>query len=127
MKMEDLVDRDVRVYRTSIKAVNEYGKTAGVVTGLETFYTIKEHPRQLLVFAEMLKRVGVSRDELNLERLFKKDGQWYFLANASHEAWVESYRHSDPRDAERYKAHIEAAARMGAVIVRAADVDDRRE
>ena len=68
MKIQEIAGRRVKVSRSTISVLNDDGKTAGMITGVDTFYNMP--PREQIEHAGKLRRLGIDRLKMDWRRMF---------------------------------------------------------
>ena len=90
MKIQEIAGRRVKVSRSTISVLNDDGKTAGMITGVDTFYNMP--PREQIEHAGKLRRLGIDRLKMDWRRMFFVKGVWYYLADDGALAWAHKFR-----------------------------------
>lgn len=126
MKIQDIAGRHVKVSRSTITVLNGEGKTAGMITGVETFYTMP--PREQFEHASKLRRLGIDRLKMDWARMFFIKGVWYYLADDATLARAREFQAIDgDRPVVKLKESKQAAEQFGAVVIHVERVTDTRK
>lgn len=126
MKIQDIAGRRVKVSRSTISVLNDDGKTAGMITGVDTFYNMP--PREQIEHAGKLRRLGIDRLAMNWHRMFFIKGVWYYLADDGALEWAHKFREVDgDKPIARLEEARQAAEQFGAEIIRVARITDTRK
>ena len=122
MKVNEIAGKKIKINARTITVLNDAGKTAGMVTGVETFYSMSA--RQKYDFYSAAKRAGVEK----WSRLFFIDGRWYYIADDSALARAKEWETVDgPVPREKMEQSETAAVAFGATVIRVKRADDTRE
>lgn len=126
MKIQDIVGRRIKVSRSTISVLNDDGKTAGMITGIDTFYNMP--PREQVEHAGKLRRLGIDRLKMDWRRMFFVKGVWYYLVDDSALEWAHKFREIDgDKPIARLEEARQAAEQFGAEIIRVARITDTRK
>lgn len=121
MRIEDIAGKKIRISASTITVLNDAGKTAGMITGVETFY--KMQVREQLEHHGRARKAGVK----NWSRLFLIRGQWYFIADDAALARSKEWEAFDgPVPRERLEQAEITAIAFGATVIHVARADDTR-
>ena len=118
MKIQEIAGRRVKVSRSTISVLNDDGKTAGMITGVDTFYNMP--PREQIEHAGKLRRLGIDRLKMDWRRMFFVKGVWYYLADDGALAWAH-------KPIARLEEARQAAEQFGAEIIHVARITDTRK
>jgi hypothetical protein len=126
MKMLELTGRRLKINKSTITVLDKSGKTAGMITGVDTFYNVPD--RDKFEFSHKAHKLGINRLRMNWVRMFLAEGVWYYLVDDSAFARAHEFRAVDGDNPiinmEGWKA---AAEEYGAVIIHAANIQDKRD
>lgn len=126
MKIQDIAGRRVKVSRSTISVLNDDGKTAGMITGVDTFYNMP--PREQVEHAGKLRRLGIDRLKMDWRRMFFVKGVWYYLADDGALEWAHKFRKIDgDKPIARWEEAKQAAEQFGAEIIHVARITDTRK
>lgn len=126
MQILDIAGRRVKVSRCTISVLNEDGKTAGMITGVETFHTLPA--REQFELAGKLRRLGIDRLKMDWDRMFSVKGVWYYLADDGALSWARRFREIDgDKPIARLEEGERAAEQFGAVVIHVERVTDTRK
>ena len=126
MKIQEIAGRRVKVSRSTISVLNDDGKTAGMITGVDTFYNMP--PREQFEHADKLRRLGIDRLKMDWRRMFFVKGVWYYLADDGALAWAHKFREIDgDKPIARLEEARQAAEQFGAEIIHVARITDTRK
>lgn len=126
MKIQEIAGRRVKVSRSTISVLNDDGKTAGMITGVDTFYNMP--PREQFEHAGKLRRLGIDRLKMDWRRMFFVKGAWYYLADDGALAWAHQFRGTDgDKPITRLEEARQAAEQFGAEIIHVARITDTRK
>ena len=126
MIMYDLADKRLKISKSTIAVLNEYGKTAGMITGVDTIYNVPD--RVAFDFSNKAHKLGINRLRMNWVRMFFVQGVWYYLVDDSAVARAHEWRAIDGKkpiiNMENWQS---AAEEYGAVIIHASKIQDSRD
>ena len=122
MRIEEIAGKETIINKSTITVLNDAGKTAGMITGVKTFYTMQV--REKMEHYGNARQAGVK----NWSRLFLVNDQWYFIADdaalADAKAW-ESF--SGPGQREKLEQAEAAAIAFGATVIHVKRAKDTRK
>lgn len=122
----DVVGRHVKVNHNTISFLGNGGKIAGMITGVDTFYSMPI--REQVENISKLRNRGIDYRNLNWRRMFFIEGVWYYLADDGALARAYEFRHIDgDTPVAKLEAGRDAAAQSGAVIIHVSRITDTRE
>jgi len=123
--MLELTGKRLKISRSTITVLNESGKTAGMITGVDTFYNVPD--RDMFDFSHKAHKLGINRLRMNWVRMFLTEGVWYYLVDESAVARAYEWR---AINGDKLIANMEdwqaAAEEYGAVIIRVEKIHDTR-
>ena len=125
MIMNDLIGKSLKINKSTITVLNESGKTAGMITGVETFYNIPD--RDKFEYSHKAHKLGINRLRMNWVRMFLVEGVWYYLIDESAVARAHEWQAIDGgkslTNMEDWKS---AAEEYGAKIIHVTKIQDGR-
>ena len=145
MKMTDLAGRNIKISAATIVVLNDAGKTAGMIKGVETYYNIRASYG--MRGADETKLWKATKNSFDndvrmqmgnkfLKQLFKSGGEWFYIIDekeiAHINSWIEEYPNAvergaiNPRTVEFLEKQEQAAIDFGATIIRASIIKDSR-
>lgn len=126
MKIQDITGRRVKVSRGTITVLNVEGKTAGMITDVETFYTMP--PREQFEHVGKLRRLGINRLIMDWARMFFVKDSWYYLADDAALARAYEFQVIDgDRPIAKLEESKQAAEQFGAVVIHVERITDTRK
>lgn len=126
MKIQEVAGRSVKVSRSTISVLGDDGKTAGMITSVDTFYNMP--PREQFEHVGKLRRLSIDRLNMDWRRMFFVKGTWYYLADDGALAWAHQFREIDgDKPIARLEEARQAAEQFGAEIIHVARITDMRK
>jgi len=109
MKIKDLEGHKVRVGKTSITCVDEYGKTCGVVCRIKNINSVQKN--MLSDFYHVLKSAGIWGSKIDgiSDSVFTDGKQYYYLNNLTPIEFYEEHLSSHTgfnNDRKRYEQRL---------------------
>ena len=126
MKIQDIAGHNIKVSRSTITALNNNDKVAGMITNVSTFYNVP--PREQSELFVRCHKLNINRYFMPWDRLFFIESIWYYLADDHALAKAHKYRkfyENDP--VAKLEEALLAAKQFGAEIIHVARVTDTRK
>ena len=125
MEMQNLTGKSLKISKSTITVLNESGKTAGMITGVNTLYNVPV--RDSFDFSHKAHKLGIARLRMNWVRMFFVESVWYYLVDESAVTKAVEWQAIDGgksiKNMEDWKS---AAEEYGAVIIHVAKIQDSR-
>ena len=123
MKMGDLTGKRLIINKSTITVVNESDKTAGMITGVVTFYNVPD--RDMFEFSSKAHKLGINRLRMNWVRMFLVENIWYYLVDDN--AAAKTYEWQNEKSIANMEDWKAAAEEYGAVIIHVEKIQDGRD
>ena len=125
MEMQNLTGKHLKITKSTISVLNESGKTAGMITGIVTFYNIPD--RERFDFSQKAHKLGINRLRMNWVRMFFVESVWYYLVDESAVTKAVEWQAIDGgKSIKNMEDWQLAAEEYGAVIIHVAKIQDSR-
>jgi len=134
MKMEQLAGKNIKISGSTIVALNDAGKTAGMVRGLDTYYQMSF--RDQMEWRKYVKQLHHRYEHYLVGRLFRDCGRLHYIIDDAEvtglEEWAQMCNEHNRPDLigpgyEQLKLAHKLAAEMGAAVIHVAGVKDTRK
>ena len=123
MKIQDIAGHNIKVSRSTITALNNNDKVAGIITNVSTFYNVP--PREQSELFVRCHKLNINRDFMPWDRLFFIEGVWYYLADDHALAKYREFYENDP--IAKLEEALLAAEQFGVEIIHVARITDTRK